>query len=165
MGRGDVQGDWHSDSSQVKALGKVLVEKCICLWWPPPRERRGAPAEKWPHLSWTGLLFLGTHSWFFVKKILAFDLSRWVGLCRVFSLVCGMSALLLHRQDVISVVSAQGFTVSYWLLFTDPMRELGKKHELASLCLCSSPECIGVSFLLMFIPLHSWKLPFFPKYV
>lgn len=27
-----------------------------------------APAEKWPHLSWAGLLFLGTYSCFFVSK-------------------------------------------------------------------------------------------------
>lgn len=47
------------------------------------------------------------------KKFLAFDLLRWVGLCRVFSLVCGVSALPLQRQDVVSVMSIQGFTVSY----------------------------------------------------
>lgn len=47
------------------------------------------------------------------KQNLSSDLSRRVGLLRVFSLVCGASALPLQRQDVLSVMSVQGFIVSY----------------------------------------------------
>lgn len=101
---------------------------------------------------------------FLSKKILAFDLSRWVGLCRVFSLVCGVSALPLQRQDVISVMSVQGFTVSYWLFFTGPMREPGSvSMNWQTHVLFSSPECIGL--LLTFCPLHSAGVAIFPQYV
>ena len=138
MERRQAQSDQIS-GSQGQGLGKStdcilsVAGKYVCLWCLPPGEGRGAPAEKWPYLSWAGLLFSGTHScglgffffFFWSKNFLAFDLSRWVGLCRVFSLVCGVSALPLQRQDVISVMSVQGFTVSYWLLFTDSMANRG----------------------------------------
>ena len=101
-----------------------MAGRRACWWWLPPLRRKSASAKNWPHLSLGSLLVLATHSWLLVKKILAFDLSRCVELCRVFSWVSGVSALPLPRQDVISVMSVQGFVVSYWLLFTDPMRGL-----------------------------------------
>ena len=116
----------RSQAPKVKALGKVLT--AFYLWQGNmsvcdvcPLEREGVLQLK------NGLICLEQAycfqaltavGWFFFfffwsKNFLAFDLSRWVGLCRVFSLVCGVSALPLQRQDVISVMSVQGFTVSY----------------------------------------------------
>lgn len=157
MGRRQAQSDQVLGSKQVKALEKLLTEFClqqgnmsVCGGY-LPREGRGCSSWKMAssvlsrptvfRLSQLGFYF------FLSKKILAFDLSRWVGLCRVFSLVCGVSALPLQRQDVISVMSVQGFTVSYWLFFTGPMREPGSvSMNWQTHVLFSSPECIGLLF-------------------
>lgn len=90
-----------------------VAEKPVCLWWLPPRRSRVRQLKN-------GLICLKQAYWFqtltagyFVRRIPVFDLWRWVGLCGVFSLVCGVSALPLQRQDVISVMSGHGFIASY----------------------------------------------------
>lgn len=62
-----------------------MAGRRACRWWLPPLKEESASAKNWPHLSLGSLLVLATHSWLLVKKILAFDLSRCVELCRVFS--------------------------------------------------------------------------------
>lgn len=141
---------------------------CLSVVAASLEKEESASAKNWPHLSLGRLLVLATHSWLLVKKILTFDLSRCVELCRVFSWVCGVSALPLLRQDVISVMSVQGFAVSYWLLFADPRRGLRsvsmKWQAHASLAhLSALGFCLVLFLVLTFFPLYSLEVAVFTK--
>lgn len=159
MERRQAQSDQIS-GSQGQGLGKStdcilsVAGKYVCLWCLPPGEGRGAPAEKWPYLSWAGLLFSGTHScglvfffFFLVKKFSCFwpfKMGRIVQSIFI-SLWCVCFASAEARCHICHVCS--GF---HSLLLITLYRLHGEPGSVSvnwqAHVLFSSPKCIGLLF-------------------
>lgn len=171
MERRQVQSDQMSCSTQVKASGRVVT--AFCLWQGNmsvcggclPGEGRGCSAEKWPYLSWAGLLVLGIHRCFlYGKKNSCFWPFKMGSIVQsiFISLWCVCFASAEAKCHICHVCS--GFYSLLLIILYRPMREPAsismnwQAHVLFSL-----PECTGLLVSWQFFLCIVWWWLFFPN--
>lgn len=143
----------------------TTAEKCVCLWWLPPKRGRGCCSWKmvssvlnrptgYRH-SQLGVFFGQKNSHFW-----PFKMGRIVQGIFI-SLWCVWFASTEARCHICHVCSE--FYSLLLITLHRPPRKMGKKHDWWAHAYVSSPACTRVSPLLTCIPLQSWGCSFSPN--